>query len=95
MVKIQDDRREQIFRELSILKRIGHKNIPKIKQIVDLGGKIAIVMEFAAGGELFHHVQRAGRLSSRQALGIFIQILSAVDHLHTVGIAHRDIKLVY
>lgn len=89
-------RRDQLQRELTILRRLRHRHIPRVIDIVamDQHGKQAVVMEYAGRGELFHLVQQKGRLTSREALLYFVQLLSAVDYLHTIGIVHRDIKLV-
>ena len=39
-----------------------------------------------------HHIDR-GCLSEYEARRMFRQMVSAVDHLHQMGVVHRDLKL--
>ena len=39
-----------------------------------------------------HHIDR-GSLSEYEARRMFRQMVSAVDHLHQMGVVHRDLKL--
>jgi len=50
-----------------------------------------IVDEFVPGLNLREYLS-ANRLSPREALAIAIEIAKAVDHAHTIGVIHRDIK---
>lgn len=54
---------------------------------------VAIVMEFAKNGELFEYVRQKQRLPEPLAKKFMFQIFLAVDHLHSKGIVHRDLKL--
>lgn len=49
-------------------------------------------MELIKGFELFDYLNKNGRLPETTAAKIFSQILSAVQHIHSLNIAHRDIK---
>ena len=52
-----------------------------------------IVMEKPAGYvDLFNHIEQNGVLSERLALVIFRNLLEAIQHCHSVGVFHRDIK---
>ncbi|KAL3134245.1 Serine/threonine-protein kinase srk2h [Trebouxia sp. C0009 RCD-2024] len=54
---------------------------------------LAIVMEYAAGGDMFEHVVRKGYLQESEARWFFQQLLVGVDYVHRMGVANRDIKL--
>nr|KAJ0207401.1 hypothetical protein LSAT_V11C500245160 [Lactuca sativa] len=54
---------------------------------------LAIVMEYAAGGELFERICTAGRFSEDEARFYFRQLISGVSYCHSMKICHRDLKL--
>ena len=49
-------------------------------------------MEYACGGELFDYIVRKDRLSEKEAVKFYQQIISGIEFLHSKGIAHRDLK---
>jgi serine/threonine protein kinase len=52
-----------------------------------------IVSELAENGEAFDYAQMADGLETKYARSIFKQIVEAVGHVHSKGVAHRDLKL--
>ena len=54
---------------------------------------LAIVMEYASGGELFDRVLENGRMREDEARYFFQQLISGVAYCHAKGVAHRDLKL--
>lgn len=90
-------------REVAFLKELSHPNIVAFEDaFVDGGGRtLCIVMEFADGGDLSGLLKnsesgqqaRGGTgLDEEHALGLFVQLLLALRHLHDRRIVHRDIK---
>lgn len=49
-------------------------------------------MELVKGFELFNYLNKYGPLPETTAAKIFSQMISAVQHLHDLNVAHRDIK---
>ena len=52
-----------------------------------------IYMEMADLGELFSRVITAGSLQEQEAQPYMQQLMSAVQHMHSLGVVHRDLKL--
>lgn len=50
-------------------------------------------MEYAAGGELFDRIARAGRFTEDEARYFFQQLIAGVYYCHRSGVCHRDLKL--
>ena len=50
-------------------------------------------MEYVSGGELFEFVQQVKGMSEAHAQEMFAKIVHGVQHCHSNGIAHRDLKL--
>lgn len=54
---------------------------------------MVLVMEFAAGGELYDYLSERKVLSEEEARRIFRQVATAVYYCHKHKICHRDLKL--
>jgi serine/threonine-protein kinase Chk2 len=84
--------REQILREIEILKRVKHPNIISYIDIFDSDYYVYLVLELAKGGELFDKIAENGACAENEAKHIFKQLVDAINYLHSNGIAHRDLK---
>ena len=83
--------RERFRREALALSRLSHPNICAIHDIGSEDGLDYLVMELLDGETLAERLAR-GPLGLRAALDIALQIASALDKTHRMGLAHRDLK---
>jgi predicted Ser/Thr protein kinase len=82
---------ERFNREARALARLNHPNIVGVYEFGQAGGLHFFIMEFVDGANL-RQLERAGRLSPREALQIIPQICEALQYAHDEGVVHRDIK---
>lgn len=82
-----------VEREIINHRMLNHLNIIAFKEVFLTPTHLGIVMEYAAGGELFERIVKAGRFSEDEARYFFQQLLSGVDYCHRSGVCHRDLKL--
>lgn len=80
-------------REVQIMKKIKHKNIIELIEIVDSGWHILIFMELAINGSIGDFIKIHGPITELMAKQIFVPIAKALFFMHSNGIAHRDIKV--
>ena len=83
-----------------IIQRLHHKNIVRYygsfdERSQERGTQLWIVLELAAAGDLsrfLYTCQRSSRMLSEQTIwNFFVQIASAVEHIHSKNIVHRGI----
>ncbi|XP_022933618.1 serine/threonine-protein kinase SAPK3-like [Cucurbita moschata] len=84
---------EKVQREIINHRSLRHPNIIRFKEVFLTPTHLAIVMEYAAGGELFGRICSAGRFSEDEARFFFQQLISGVSYCHSMQICHRDLKL--
>ncbi|KAH1096906.1 hypothetical protein J1N35_013827 [Gossypium stocksii] len=84
---------EHVQREIMNHRSLKHPNIVRFKEVLLTPTHLAIVMEYAAGGELFERICSAGRFSEHEARFFFQQLISGVSYCHSMQICHRDLKL--
>ncbi|XP_042463665.1 serine/threonine-protein kinase SAPK7-like isoform X3 [Zingiber officinale] len=84
---------ENVAREIINHRSLCHPNIIRFKEVLLTPTHLAIVMEYAAGGELFERICLAGRFSEDEARFFFQQLICGVSYCHVMQICHRDLKL--
>ncbi|XP_078437782.1 serine/threonine-protein kinase SAPK3-like [Wolffia australiana] len=84
---------EKVLREIINHRSLRHPNIIQFREVMLTPTHLAIVMEYAAGGELFQKICSAGRFSEDEARFFFQQLISGVSYCHSMEICHRDLKL--
>ncbi|XAR62139.1 Non-specific serine/threonine protein kinase [Bertholletia excelsa] len=84
---------EHVQREIMNHRSLKHSNIIRFKEVLLTPTHLGIVMEYAAGGELFERICNSGRFSENEARFFFQQLISGVSYCHSMQICHRDLKL--
>ena len=94
--KIKNEKEvEYIEREISILKKLNHYNTIKLYNIIQNENFIFLIQEYVPNGELLHFLENPENmnLTENHICKIYQQIISGIEYLHEIGIAHRDLKL--
>ena len=83
---------QRLKKEIKILKKLRHKNIIQLYDIMESKRNLYFVMEYCKNGELFDYIVSKKRLKEQEACRFFQQIINGVEYLHNQGIIHRDLK---
>ncbi|KAI5290605.1 Chk1 protein kinase, partial [Ascosphaera atra] len=79
--------------EVALHKHIGlHNNIIAFYETGEDTIWRWIAMELAEGGDLFDKIEADEGVGQDIAHAYFVQLVNAVDYMHTKGVGHRDIK---
>ena len=61
----------RVTREINILKKINHPNIIQLYEIIETKNAIYMIMEYAAGGELFDYIVDKKKIPEQEAAKFF------------------------
>jgi MAP/microtubule affinity-regulating kinase len=88
-------RKASVNREISLLKRLTHTNIVKLYESIDMPRQLWLVMELAFGRSLhsFLRAKSERKLSEKDGMRVFRQVLSGIEYCHKMNVTHRDIKM--
>jgi serine/threonine protein kinase len=87
----QQPKKELIINEILVMRESQHKNIVNFIDSYLVNAELWVIMEFMEGGSLTDIVTNA-HLFEGQIAAICREILEGLQHLHSKGIIHRDIK---
>ncbi len=88
--------RVRVRREAQAMGSLGdHPNIVTVHDIGEEGDQLYIVSQYMSGGDLEQLMVNSAeerKLSSNQALSVALELCRALDHAHSRGVIHRDVK---
>ena len=83
---------ERFKREARIAASLSHPNIAAVFDFLESSGRWFIVMELLQGSDLHRVLNQSGALPLPEALRITAAVAGALNHAHSLGAVHRDIK---
>lgn len=87
-----DEFRKRFRAESQAVAMLSHPNIVSVYDVSHSDDVEYIVMELIDGITLKEYLRQKGALEPSEALDFAIQIAKALEHAHSKGIIHRDIK---
>ncbi|XUL88510.1 serine/threonine-protein kinase [Streptomyces galilaeus] len=82
----------RFLRERSVLLRLTHPNIVRVRDLVVEGDLLALVMDIIEGPDLHRYLRENGPFSPVGAALLTAQIADALAASHADGVVHRDLK---
>ncbi|CAB4061412.1 Sodium/calcium exchanger 3,Sodium/calcium exchanger 1,Sodium/calcium exchanger 2 [Lepeophtheirus salmonis] len=93
MLELSASDRALALNEVKVLAKMDHPNIVAYFDSFEVDGVLMIEMEYADGGNLADDLEkRTIRMKEQEVLDIFCQMVSAIRHMHSHNVLHRDLK---
>jgi serine/threonine-protein kinase len=83
---------ERFFKEGRAAGKLNHNNIVQAVDVGEAGGYYYFVMEYVEGKTLHDDLAAGKVFKEDEALDIVIQVAHALQHAHSCGLIHRDVK---
>lgn len=81
---------EKLRFEMEVLRLLQHRNIVRVVDELVIDGAPVLVLEFIQG-EILERVGAGRPISEEEVRRLAIQLLQAVDYIHSLNLIHRDI----
>jgi aurora kinase len=89
---LKENLMHQLRREVEIQSHMRHKHVLRMFGYFWDDRKIYLILEFAARGEMYKHLQKMKRFPERLTAKYIGQMASALKYCHGKHVIHRDIK---
>jgi eukaryotic-like serine/threonine-protein kinase len=82
--------RKRWLKEAQAYSRVRHANVVSLFDVGETSSWLYLVLEYVAGGTLKKRL--AGPVPARAAAGFMVKVADAVEHIHSAGQLHLDLK---
>ena len=79
-------------REIEALKKVEHKNIVKLYDVIHTDDYVCLIMELAESGDLLDFINSRKYLSEKTARALFTDLVNGISKCHEMKVVHRDLK---
>jgi serine/threonine-protein kinase len=83
---------ERFKNELKTARKISHRNVARMYELMEEGGTHFISMEYVPGQDLRGLIRQTGQLTIGKAIAIAKEICEGLGEAHHQGVIHRDLK---
>ena len=83
---------ERFSNELKLARKVVHRNVGRMYEIMEEKGTHFITMEYVAGEDLRSFIRRIGQLPIGKSISIAKQVCEGLAEAHKLGVVHRDLK---
>ncbi len=83
---------ERFNNELKFARKIAHKNVGRMYELMEEKGTHFITMEYVPGQDLRGLIRQSGQLAVGTSISIAKQVCEGLTEAHRLGVIHRDLK---
>eukprot|EP00826_Nyctotherus_ovalis_P063961 TRINITY_DN9376_c0_g6_i2.p1 TRINITY_DN9376_c0_g6~~TRINITY_DN9376_c0_g6_i2.p1 ORF type:complete len:698 (-),score=145.22 TRINITY_DN9376_c0_g6_i2:236-2329(-) len=91
-VLVNKESQRKVKQEFSVLRGLRHPNVVRLYESFETEQHMVIVMELCAGGDLLSFIRNRKKLKEDVARLAFKSLIMGLNHCHSKGVLHRDIK---
>ncbi|XP_013388198.1 serine/threonine-protein kinase 17A-like isoform X3 [Lingula anatina] len=71
---------------------LAHPRLIDLKEVYETSHELVLITEYAAGGELFHHIDEEESFKEKEVIHLMRQIMEGLVFLHDRNVVHLDLK---
>jgi serine/threonine protein kinase/predicted transcriptional regulator YheO len=83
---------ERFSNELKLARKISHKNVGRMYELMEEKGTRYITMGYVPGEDLKRLIRKVGQFSAGRTVSIARQVCEGLTEAHRLGVVHRDLK---
>eukprot|EP00727_Mastigamoeba_balamuthi_P009688 m51a1_g5341 putative calcium calmodulin-dependent protein kinase type iv-like (496) ;mRNA; f:432663-435462 len=84
---------QQANSEVRCWTTLDHPHVVRLYEALDTPTQYCLAMELVKGGDLLDRITKDTSYCESRARELVTQLVGAVEHLHSLGVVHRDLKL--
>lgn len=88
VARLSSKLKQSLESEVSILKRISHANVVQLYEVLEQHGRLYLVMEFCAGGDLAQLLRALGSLPEETARRLMQELAAGLREMWSHHLVH-------